>query len=105
MVVPLTVLRCPAIVHQVQTSLCVVCSAIDPRGEDECRPTRSAWGYVLFGQLQFNNVFGTPIGLKPTLAYSAGAEGRAVAPAASWVEDQSRLGLSRWLGLSRQMAG
>lgn len=67
---------------------------LDPRGEDECRPTRSAWGYVLFGQLQFNNVFGTPFALKPTLAYQAGAEGRAVAPAASWVEDQSRLGLS-----------
>ena len=67
---------------------------LDDRSSEECRPTRSAWGYVLYGQLQYNNVFGTPFALKPTIAYSAGAEGRAVSPAASWMEDQSRLGLS-----------
>ena len=78
---------------------------LDPRTEDECRPTRSAWGYVLFGQLQYNNVFGTAMSLKPTIAYTAGAEGRAVAPAAGWVEDQSRLGLSVHAELQGKWSG
>jgi hypothetical protein len=78
---------------------------LDPRGQDECRPTRSAWGYVLFGQLQYNNVFGSAMALKPTIAYTAGAEGRAVAPAAGWVEDQSRLGLSVQAELQGKWSG
>ncbi|MGC6534369.1 MAG: DUF1302 domain-containing protein [Parvibaculales bacterium] len=67
---------------------------LDTRESSECRATSSAWGYVLFGQLQYNNVFGTAWGLKPTVVYSAGAEGMALRPAASWVEDQGRMGLS-----------
>ncbi|MCH1541909.1 MAG: DUF1302 domain-containing protein [Alphaproteobacteria bacterium] len=64
-----------------------------PRGA-ECRPTNEAYGAVLFGQLQYNNVFGTPIALQPTLVYSTGLSGRAPAPAGSWREDNSTLGLS-----------
>jgi hypothetical protein len=67
---------------------------LDERSPEECRPTRSAWGYVLLAQLQYNNVFGTPVSLTPRVVYSAGAEGFALRPAAGWVEDQSTLGLS-----------
>ncbi|GAK45229.1 conserved protein, partial [Tepidicaulis marinus] len=34
-----------------------------------CRPTSLSWGYVLLGQLQYNNAFGTPITLNPTIAW------------------------------------
>lgn len=67
---------------------------LDERSPSECRPTRSAWGYVLLAQLQYNNVFGTPVSLTPRVVYSAGAEGFALRPAAGWTEDQSTLGLS-----------
>ena len=68
--------------------------SLDTRDPSECRATSSAWGYVLFGQLQYNNVFGSSWGVKPTVVYTAGAEGMALRPAASWVEDQGRMGLS-----------
>ena len=67
---------------------------LDERSPSECRPTRSAWGYVLLAQLQYNNVFGTPVSLTPRVVYSAGAEGVALRPAGGWTEDQSTLGLS-----------
>ena len=70
-----------------------------------CRPTDSSWGVVIFAQLQYNNVFGTPIGLKPTLVYSHGVEGFSPSPIGFWREDQGSTAirldgeyLGRWSG-------
>lgn len=67
---------------------------LDERDPSECRPTASAWGGVLLAQLQYNNAFGSPWSLRPTLFYTVGIEGMALRPAGSWVEDQGRVGLS-----------
>ena len=68
--------------------------SLDPRTAEQCRPTETSSGIVLFGQLQYNNVFGTAIGLRPTLAYQRGIDGRSPSPAGSFVEDNYSLGLS-----------
>ena len=57
----------------------------NPKGY--CRPTDSSWGIVLMAQLQYNNVFGTPIGLKPQIIYSTGVEGYSPSPMGFWRED------------------
>ena len=51
-----------------------------------CRPTDSSWGVVLMAQLQYNNVFGTPIGLKPQVVYSTGIDGYSPSPIGFWRE-------------------
>ncbi|MCH1601462.1 MAG: DUF1302 domain-containing protein, partial [Luminiphilus sp.] len=66
---------------------------LDPRGS-ECRPTENSYGAVLFGQLQYNNVFGTPIGLKPTFIHSEGLHGRSPSPAGGWKKGNSSSALS-----------
>lgn len=66
---------------------------LDPRGS-ECRPTENSYGAVLFGQLQYNNVFGTPIGLKPTFIHSEGLHGRSPSPAGGWKKGNSSTALS-----------
>ena len=48
---------------------------LDPRTVDDCRPTNESSGMVLMGQLQYNNVFGTAWGLKPTIIYRTGLDG------------------------------
>lgn len=49
--------------------------SLDPRTEDQCRPTDESSGIVLFGQLQYNNVFGTPWSLSPALVHREGISG------------------------------
>lgn len=56
----------------------------NPKGY--CRPTDSSWGAVLFAQLQYNNVFGTPFALRPTFVYSEGMEGYSPSPLGFWRE-------------------
>ncbi len=68
--------------------------SLDPRTADECRPTKDSYGIVLFGQLQYNNAFGSAWGLRPTLAYRRGMEGRSPSPAGSFIEDNESLNLS-----------
>lgn len=51
-----------------------------------CRPTDSSWGAVLFAQLQYNNVFGTPFALRPTFVYNEGIEGYSPSPLGFWRE-------------------
>ena len=41
---------------------------------------------VLMAQLQYNNVFGTPIGLKPQVIYSTGLDGYSPSPMGFWRE-------------------
>lgn len=68
--------------------------SIDPRGVGVCRPTEHSSGGLLYAQLQYNNVFGTPYSAKPTVVYTRGISGMSPSPAASWVEDQYTTGLS-----------
>ena len=80
--------------------------ALDPRGPlannaqdhtkptEMCRPTEESSGIVLFGYLQYNNVFGSAIGLRPTFAYQRGIDGRSPSPAGSFIEDNESLSLS-----------
>lgn len=67
---------------------------LDPRDADECRGTKESSGMVLLGRLTYNNVFGTPWSLSPTLVISEGLSGRSPRPAASWIEGVGRRGLS-----------
>ncbi len=68
--------------------------SIDPRDIAVCRPTEHSSGGLLYAQLQYNNVFGTPYSANPTIVYTRGISGMSPSPAASWVEDQSTTGLS-----------
>ena len=70
-------------------------NALDPTKPTEmCRPTKESSGIVLFGYLQYNNVFGSAIGLRPTFAYQRGIDGRSPSPAGSFIEDNESLSLS-----------
>jgi hypothetical protein len=68
--------------------------SLDPRVAGECRATRSSYGGVLLGRLQYNNVLGTPLSVSPTLVVQHGIEGRSPSPAATWKEGIGRAGLS-----------
>ena len=68
--------------------------SLDPRVNGECRATRSSYGGVLLGRLQYNNVLGTPLSVSPTLVVQHGIEGRSPSPAATWKEGIGRAGLS-----------
>ena len=55
-------------------------------GNGFCRPTDHSWGAVLFAQLQYNNAFGTPFSLNPTIVWSEGLEGYSPSPLGFWRE-------------------
>lgn len=59
-----------------------------------CRPTNSAWGYVLLGQLQYNNAFGTAITLSPTLAFSHDVSGNTPAPYSNYRQGRKSINLA-----------
>lgn len=59
-------------------------SALGLASREGCRPTSTSWGYVLLGQLQYNNVFGTAVGLNPTIAWSHGVDGNSPAPLSNY---------------------
>ena len=61
-------------------------TADDNNPKGYCRPTDNSFGMVLMAQLQYNNVFGTPIGLKPQVIYSTGLEGYSPSPMGFWRE-------------------
>jgi hypothetical protein len=61
--------------------------ATDDNPKGYCRPTDSSYGVVLMAQLQYNNVFGTPIGLKPQVVFSHGLDGFSPSPVGFWRED------------------
>lgn len=68
--------------------------SLDPRSPEECRPTNESTGALMLFQLQYNNVFGSAWSLQPRFVYSVGLSGMSPSPVASWVEDQSVMGLS-----------
>ncbi len=59
-----------------------------------CRPTDVSGGMVLMGQLQYNNVLGTPISVKPTLIVSHGLQGMSPSPIGQWRQGVGSAALS-----------
>ena len=72
--------------------------SIDDRNLDEvsgfCRPTDESSGMVLLARLQYNNVFGTPWSLAPTVVHNVGLNGNSPSPIGFWREDVSSTALS-----------
>jgi hypothetical protein len=58
-----------------------------------CRPTAASWGYVLMGQLQYNNAFGTALTLSPTLAFSHDVSGNTAAPYSNYRQGRKSVSL------------
>lgn len=58
-----------------------------------CRPTTMSWGYVLLGQLQYNNAFGTAFTLSPTLAFSHDVSGNTPAPYSNYRQGRKSINL------------
>lgn len=68
---------------------------IDQRPIDgTCRPTDESSGMVILARAQFNNVFGTPIGLSPTVIFREGLSGYSPSPVGSWREGVGSTALS-----------
>lgn len=59
-----------------------------------CRATNSAWGYVLLGQLQYNNAFGTAFTLSPTMAFSHDVSGNTPAPYSNYRQGRKSVNLA-----------
>jgi hypothetical protein len=49
-----------------------------------CRPTDESAGMVLLGRLQYDNIFGTPIAVAPTIVVSHGLQGMSPSPIGQW---------------------
>lgn len=58
-----------------------------------CRPDQFSYGYVMLAQLQYNNAFGTPISLSPTLVWQHDVKGNAPAPLANYREGRKRINI------------
>lgn len=58
-----------------------------------CRATNASWGYVLLGQLQYNNAFGTALTLSPTLAFSHDVSGNTPAPYSNYRQGRKSVSL------------
>ncbi len=59
-----------------------------------CRPTAFSYGYVLVGQLQYNNAFGTPITLSPQISWQHSVKGNSPAPLTNYREGAKSLNLA-----------
>lgn len=59
-----------------------------------CRPTQFSYGYVLVGQLQYNNAFGTPITVSPSLSWSHDVKGNSPAPLSNYREGTKSVSLA-----------
>ena len=53
---------------------------------NSCRPTENSYGGLVLASLQYNNVFGTPWGLTPTVIVREGFHGYSPSPAGSFRE-------------------
>lgn len=58
-----------------------------------CRATNTSWGYVLLGQLQYNNAFGTAFTLSPTFAFSHDVSGNTPAPYSNYRQGRKSINL------------
>ena len=61
---------------------------------DGCRPTTMSWGYVLLGQLQYNNAFGTAVTLSPSIAFSHDVSGNTAAPYSNYRQGRKSINLA-----------
>ena len=68
--------------------------SLDARTEGECRATKNSSSGLILAQLQYNNVFGLPMSLKPTFVHQEDLDGRAPRPVAGFVEGNSRTSIS-----------
>lgn len=59
-----------------------------------CRPTTASWGYVLLGQLQYNNAFGTAVTLSPSIAFSHDVSGNTAAPYSNYRQGRKSINLA-----------
>lgn len=59
-----------------------------------CRPTQFSYGYVLVGQLQYNNAFGTPITVSPSVSWSHDVKGNSPAPLSNYREGSKSVSLA-----------
>ncbi len=59
-----------------------------------CRPTQFSYGYVLVGQLQYNNAFGTPITVSPSVSWSHDVKGNSPAPLNNYREGSKSVSLA-----------
>lgn len=59
-----------------------------------CRPTKSSWGYVLLGQLNYFNALGTAVTLQPTVAFSHDVSGNTPAPYSNYRRGRKSVNLS-----------
>jgi len=66
--------------------------ALDTRAG--CRATQFSYGYVLVGQLQYNNAFGTPITLTPSVSWSHDVKGNSPAPLTNYREGSKSVSLA-----------
>eukprot|EP00439_Symbiodinium_sp_Y106_P088289 s1_g825.t1 len=66
--------------------------ALSPR--QGCRPTEFSYGYVLVGQLQYNNAFGTPITMTPSISWSHDVKGNSPAPLSNYREGTKSVSLA-----------
>ena len=61
---------------------------------NSCRPTENSYGGLILASLQYNNVFGTPWGLTPTLIMREGLHGYSPGPAVGFRKDVGSTSLS-----------
>ena len=61
---------------------------------NSCRPTENSYGGLILASLQYNNVFGTPWGLTPTLIMREGLHGYSPGPAGGFRKDVGSTSLS-----------
>ncbi len=59
-----------------------------------CRPTEFSYGYVLVGQLDYNNAFGTPITVSPSISWSHDVKGNTPAPMSNFREGTKSVNLA-----------
>ena len=58
-----------------------------------CRPTETSYGGVLLTRLDYNNAFGTPWTVSPSISYRHDLEGFTPAPLGNYVEDRKSISL------------
>jgi hypothetical protein len=59
---------------------------IDDRPDGQCRTTDASSGMVLLARAQYNNVFGSPLGLAPTIVFREGLNGLGDGRLSTWKE-------------------
>jgi hypothetical protein len=78
--------------------------SLDARPDNYCRPTSASSQGMILARLVYNNVFGTPMSMSPTVTYREGIAGIGATPTGS-VEGNSVLGVSVGFDLQGTWSG